>query len=126
MATTPGGWPYPTDADQLVNGDDAVKALADQAEKRLGPQRVESGLAFLTTSLAGGAAVAMLTFSTPFAAPPNVTAMCGVNAAPIMLVAFDFTTHTAAGINLVFQNAAGVSPPAGSVIRVMYVAVGPA
>lgn len=37
MALTPNkGWPYPVGTDRVVDGDDAIKAVADQLDARLG------------------------------------------------------------------------------------------
>jgi hypothetical protein len=37
MATTPGGLPYPVGTDLVVNGDDAIKALAEALDPRIQP-----------------------------------------------------------------------------------------
>jgi hypothetical protein len=36
VALNSGNWPYPVGTDKVVQGDDAIKALADEAAKRLG------------------------------------------------------------------------------------------
>jgi len=58
MALTPGGLPYPLGTDKVVDGDDAIKALAEAIDaKLLSGQRVYGGQYTGVTSAAGSISV---------------------------------------------------------------------
>jgi hypothetical protein len=56
MGTTPGGLPYPDGADKVVDGDDAIKALAQAVDGKLGGHGFKMMRGFVTTNPAGNAA----------------------------------------------------------------------
>jgi hypothetical protein len=53
MATTAGGWPYPLGSEPVRDGDNAIKAVADTAEKRLGTRAVRAARSDLTATTGG-------------------------------------------------------------------------
>jgi hypothetical protein len=67
MATTANGLPYPVGTDKVVNGDDAIKALADALQARGGGFSWVAAKVSVTTSSTG---IAIVSFPVPFASPP--------------------------------------------------------
>src|SRR5262245_3746001 len=99
-ATTPKGFPYPLGTDRVMDGDDAIKALATAVDTKLG--LAASGTA--TVNTVGGQTVSVpITFPAGlFTAPPNVTATIGFSGFGTMTVVMApaVTAITATGFTL--------------------------
>lgn len=91
MATTPGGLPYPVGTDFVVNGDDAIHALA------LGVDTKVSGDIQRGTIAVAASGVTQVNFPRAFSAVPHITANASDTA---NIVVVHITGVTAAGFGV--------------------------
>ena len=84
MASTPSGLPYPVGTDKVVDGDNAIKALAEAIEARGGGLRIESRVLLVTCDPTGQFGQ---TFLTPFITPPTIVVTAGSAGPGVVLVA---------------------------------------
>lgn len=99
MGATAKGYPYPEGTDRVMDGDDAIHALADAVDVKLGVAAAGSVTVAINAAASGTAAV---TFPAGrFTAPPAVTAT--VNAGSVSYIA-GIGSLTASGFTmLAFQ-----------------------
>lgn len=70
-STTTKGYPFPVGTDRVMDGDDAIKALAEKVDTQLGS--TASGATNVTTTAADVAATTAVTFPVGrFAVPPVI------------------------------------------------------
>lgn len=118
MALTTGKWPYPLGTEPVRDGDNAIKALADESELRL----AKLGLAY--GAIGGGVADAngalVVSYGRTFTATPavNVTVFDSAVLA-ILLKSQLFPTQ----FTILFKTVAGAVRPGA--IEFSWVAVGP-
>lgn len=99
MATTPGGLPYPVGTDFVVNGDDAMGALAKATDARKASIIVKDNqgtampagavpmiLAFPAQDNTDASGRLHITFTPPFATPPILTVLVvsGATTSPVV------------------------------------------
>lgn len=102
---TAHGYPYPVGTDRVMDGDDAIKALADKVEANV-KGGIVSGAGQILNVPNNGAATLAVTFPVGrFTAAPNVTA--GVDTGAPHLVSGSVTGISATGCTLVGGNRSG-------------------
>ena len=123
MATTAGGLPYPVGGDKVVEGDDAIKALADALEVRTAGAMFQGGQVIVTCNSAGGWG---LTFPRPFnagASPLGLAIDGGADGTGIRVLGV-MTPLTHTGMSGVARDAQGGAAAANAAIRITYYAFG--
>jgi len=123
MGTTPGGLPWPAGSDQLFNGDDAIKALADALDARGGGLLVQAGQTNVT--YVGGNCV--ITFPKPFktGTVPGVVAQPQYNAGQLVeMVAATIRSPTATQFQSTAYQVSGTPGWFAGLASVSWIAVG--
>jgi hypothetical protein len=114
--TTATGLPFPTGTDLVVDGDDAIRALAEKITTQL-VGRIEARSMVVTM----GGTQSQFPFATAFASKPFVAvASPGAGPATSVVVIWDTVTAT----TFVFALYNGGTPVTTGVQRVNYIAVG--
>jgi hypothetical protein len=122
MGTTAGGLPYPEGTDHVVDGDDAIQALAEALQLRGHGSRLEARRVGQTTSPGGYTGIV---FQTAFAAAPVVVAwVMAPSAGASWYLSYDYTAITATGVGVYVRDHTGVFV-ANASLELMYLAVGP-
>src|SRR5262245_8593149 len=73
MATTTKGFPYPVGTDRVMDGDDAIKALAEAVDSKIGV--LAAGTATIPITTANSTATVTITFSPPLPSAPRAVLM---------------------------------------------------
>lgn len=96
MANTAKGWPYPIGTDRVADGDNAIKAVADRLELRLG-SGIAAGSVSIPCPTVGTAGTVTVTFPAGYftVAPYVLTnAVSGVGAQQLQSAIASFVTVT--------------------------------
>lgn len=112
MAATAGGWPYPVGTDKVVDGDNAIKAVADVAELRLGNMRVYA--AEIACSPLDSNGDFIFNYPKPFVAVP-VVQLTPAETSPPFHPAVMRDYSNAAGVRIRIKNYAGAPITTGGV-----------
>jgi hypothetical protein len=100
------GWPYPLGTEPVRDGDNAIKAVADEAAKRLGTAGVQFGAIGGGVADANGALI--VAFPKPFLALPAVT----VTVFDSAVIAILYKPQLLAGsFTVLFKTLAGANRP---------------
>jgi hypothetical protein len=91
MATNPKGYPYPVGTDRVMDGDDAIKALADAVAAKLG-QQVATGQASVGLNAAASANVAVTFPAGIFTVVPRVVCVLAQNTSQVYATSGAVTT----------------------------------
>lgn len=105
MATTTRGYPYPVGTDRVMDGDDAIHALASSVDSQVG--QVQAGTLQVTPAGANTTTTVVVTFPVPFAVAPLVVVgfgSSGASMAPGVCSAWAGTS-TPSSFNLSLQRA---------------------
>jgi hypothetical protein len=114
--TTATGLPYPTGTDLVVDGDDAIRALAEKVTLQL-PGAIQSRSVVVTM----GGTQSRINYPVPYVtAVASVLAVSGSLPGTSVVVLFDGTDKT----GFAFQIVTGSTPITTGTVRVNYFAVG--
>ena len=122
MATTANGLPYPIGTDAVVQGDDAIGALAGALDRRSYGHRLEHRSVAVTPNAAGGWGI---TYARPFASTPDVIVVCtSARAGFVPVLSLQAGGVSAGGCSGLAANAMG-GAAVTETVYIAYVAVGP-
>lgn len=117
-SATTNGYPFPVGTDRVMDGDNAIQALAEAADAKAG-----IGAAGLASVIgASGAATAVLAVVFPvgrFTVPPVAVASIAAGGNTYIVTV---SSVTAAGFNLTVSRRAGDNFPSGITVAVSWVA----
>jgi hypothetical protein len=103
-STTPHGLPFPVGTDRVMDGDNAIEALARAADTGIWGARTQQGtFSIAGIAASGGSTTIAVTFPTPFTATPAANVIAGsgrlnhwVGALSATAVTFGFDNFTPA------------------------------
>lgn len=106
-ANTTRGWPYPVGTDRVADGDDAIRALAEKADARVGYGACGGSVVLPITAVNTTATVAVTFPVGMFPSNPVVQLTNNVAGAPQQVTPPSVGSLNAAGMSIFGQRTAG-------------------